>query len=110
VTENAIVKIYRFDPTIDKEPNYESYEVPPEGWCGLRVVDTLMYIYENFDAGLSFRAPCCQRLCGSCTVMVNNKPVLACDALATSQMVIEPVPNRRVLKDLVVEPQTPKTG
>jgi len=103
MNDKAIIKIRRFDPTVDKEPRYETYEVPPEGWGGLKVIDTLRYIYENFDPGLSFREPCRQRLCGACTVMVNNKPVLACDALSEKEMVIEPVAKYQVLKDLIVD-------
>lgn len=48
----AKVKMFRFDPTIDKEPRYETYEVPSEGWFGIKVIDTIRYIYENFAPGL----------------------------------------------------------
>ena len=101
MTDKATVKIYRFDPAVDGEPRYETYEVPPEGWYGVKVIDTIRYIYENFDSGLSFREPCRQRLCGACTIMLNSKPVLACDAFSEKDMVIEPLPNRRLIKDLV---------
>ena len=49
MTEKAIVKIYRFDPAGDKEPRFDTYEVPEEGWRDLRVIETLSYIYENFE-------------------------------------------------------------
>ena len=103
MTENAVVKIFRFDPSVDKEARYETYEVPPEGWRDLRVLETLRYIYDNFDPGLSFREQCYQRLCGACIVMVNKKPVLACDASSTSEMLIEPMPTFDVIKDLVID-------
>jgi succinate dehydrogenase/fumarate reductase iron-sulfur protein len=101
--DNAKVKIFRFDPFKDKEPRYEVYEVPPEGWCDLKIIDTIRYIYEKFAPGLSFREPCRQRLCGGCAIMVNKRPVLACDALAEKEMTIEPVPKYKVLKDLIVD-------
>jgi len=97
------VKIFRFDPSVDQEPRFENYEIPPEGWCGIKIIDTIRYIYENCAPGLSFREPCRQQLCGACTVMVNKKTVLSCDALSEKEMTIEPVPNRRVLKDLIVD-------
>ncbi len=103
MSDNATIKIRRFDPSVDKEPRYDAYEVPPEGWDGRKVIDTLRYIYENLDPGLSFREPCRQRLCGACTVMVNSKAVLACDALSQKEMVIEPVAKYQVLKDLIVD-------
>ena len=101
--EKAKVKMFRFDPTIDKEPRYETFEVPSEAWFGIKVIDTIRYIYENFAPGLSFREPCRQQLCGGCVIMVNKKPVLACEAFAEKEMTIEPVPKYRVLKDLIVD-------
>jgi len=101
--DKATVKIYRFDPTIDKKPRYETYEVPPEAWRGVRIIDTIRYIYENFDQGISFREPCRQQICGACLVMVNKKLVLACDAFSTNDMIVEPSPNHRLIKDLAVE-------
>jgi len=99
----AKVKIFRFDPSMDKEPRYEIYEVPPEGWRDQKIIDTIRYIYEKFAPGLSFREPCHQRYCGGCAIMVNKRPVLACDALAEKEMTIEPVPKYKVLKDLIVD-------
>ncbi len=101
--DDAKVKIFRFDPMVDKEPRYETYEVPPEAWRGVKIIDTLRYIYEHFAPGLSFREPCRQQLCGACAVMVNKKPVLACDAISEKEMIIEPVPKYRVFKDLIVD-------
>lgn len=101
--DRAIVKIFRFDPTIDEEPRYETYDVPAEAWNRRKVIDVIRYIYEHYAPGLSFREPCRQQVCGACTVMVNKKPVLACEAIAEKEMIIEPVNKRKVLKDLVVD-------
>jgi succinate dehydrogenase/fumarate reductase iron-sulfur protein len=103
MAEKATVKIFRFDPSQDKEPRYETYEVPYEHWHGVKVIDTLRYVYETFDTGLSFREPCRQQLCGACAVSVNKKTVLACDAYSEHEMTIEPLPDRAVLKDLIAE-------
>ena len=103
MNENARVKIYRFDPSVDKEARYEQYEVPPEGWRDLMVIDTLKYIYENLDSDLAFRGPCHIQVCGACTVMVNNKLCLACETPSKEEMLIEPVSKSRVLKDLIVD-------
>lgn len=99
----ATVTIFRFDPTVDKEPRHETYKVPSEAWKSRRVIDVIRYICENFAPDLSFRDPCCVRLCGSCTVKVNSKPVLACDAFAEQEMLIEPLSRDRIIKDLAVE-------
>jgi len=102
-TDKAVVKIFRFDPSLDKEPRYETYEIPSEAWNRRKVIDVIRYIYENFAPGLSFREPCRQQVCGACTVRVNNKPVLACDAIAEKEMTIEPSDKKKVLKDLIVD-------
>jgi succinate dehydrogenase/fumarate reductase iron-sulfur protein len=98
----AEVKVFRFDPTIDKEPRYETYEIPYEAWGDHKITDVLQYICENFSPDLAYREACYQGLCGCCTVRVNNKPVLACEEFAEQQMVIEPLKMDQVLKDLVV--------
>lgn len=110
MTDNATVKIRRFDPTVDTKPRYKTYKVPPEGWQGVKVIETIRYIYEHFDPGLSFREPCRQQICGACIVVVNNKPVLACDSFSEKDMVIEPLPNRRPIKYLVVDLVTRQRG
>ena len=103
MSDNAIVKIRRFDPEANSEPGYDTFEVPPEAYKGLKVVDALRYIYENLDNSLAFRETCDQRMCGACAIVVNSKSVLACDALAEKEMVIEPAANRKVLRDLIVD-------
>ncbi len=101
-TEEAKVTLFRFDPSVDKEPRHETYTVPGEAWKRRRVIDVIRYIYEHLAPDLSFREPCGVRLCGSCTIKVNNKPVLACDAFAEQEMTIEPLSIDRVIKDLAI--------
>lgn len=101
--ESAQVEVYRFDPSLDRVPRFETYEVPHEQWHGVKVIDTIRYIYESLAPGLSFREPCRQQVCGDCVVLVNRKPVLACAVFSEKRMTIEPLPGRKVLKDLIVE-------
>jgi len=99
--EKVTAKIFRYDPTIDAEAHYDTFEVPHDP--GMRVLDVLFYIHENLDPSLAFRYCCRRRRCGSCGLMVNGKPVLACMAEAKEKMVLEPSPNLPVIRDLVVE-------
>lgn len=102
-TAQAKVTLFRFDPTTDKEPRHETYILPAEAWENRRVMDVIHYIYEHMAPDLSFREPCGVRICGCCAIKVNNKPVLACDAFAEKEMVIEPLAIDRVIKDLAVK-------
>jgi succinate dehydrogenase/fumarate reductase iron-sulfur protein len=99
----ARVKIWRFDPSVDQEARYDTYELPADNWGHTKVIDVLRLIYEKYDPGLSFRDGCRQQLCRACAVMVNNKVRLACDAFIEKETIIEPLPNRRVIKDLVTD-------
>lgn len=106
--DSATITIFRFDPTVDKKPRYESYKVPYKYWYEVKVIDTIRYVYETLAPGLSFREPCRQQVCGACAMLVNKKLVLACDVLSEKEMIIEPLPNRKVLKDLITDLQEEK--
>ncbi len=101
--DEAMVTIYRFDPTLDAEPRHEIYKVPNEVWSGRKVIDVIRYIYENLAPGLSYREPCGHCVCGACAILLNKKQVLACATLAEKEMLIEPPADHRVIKDLAVE-------
>lgn len=101
--ENISATVFRYDPTMEKTAHYETYDVPFER--GMRVLDVLRYIQENYDNSFVFRYSCRRSKCGSCSVMVNGKPVLACIGDAKKKMVIEPSPNLPVIRDLVVDTQ-----
>ncbi|MDW8045454.1 MAG: succinate dehydrogenase/fumarate reductase iron-sulfur subunit [Nitrososphaerota archaeon] len=95
------VKLFRFDPSKDATPRYELYEVPYEK--GDRVLDVLRYIHEELGVDVAFRYACRSRFCGTCGVLVNGKPILACWEEVLPKMVIEPLPNFPIIKDLVID-------
>jgi succinate dehydrogenase/fumarate reductase-like Fe-S protein len=99
--EKATVKIWRFDPAVNAQARYEIYHLPPGNWDRVKVIDALRYIYENCDPGISFREPCRQGYCKACAVKINNKVRLACQVFLEEETVIEPAPNRTVIKDIV---------
>jgi len=99
--EKVTAKVFRYDPTTDNAHRYETYEVPHEK--GMRILGVLLYIQENIDTSLAFRYSCRRRRCGSCGVIVNGKPRLACMEAAEKEMVIEPLPDMPIIRDLVVE-------
>lgn len=75
----------------------------------MTLLDVLMYIKDNFDETLAFRSSCRMGICGSCGVVVDGQPMLACYTqilhLNSDSLVIEPLPNMKVIKDLVVDIQ-----
>lgn len=94
-------KIFRYDPTTDAAPRYDTLEVPFEP--RMRVLDVLEYAVEECGIGLGFRYFCGVKRCGMCGVKVNGKPVLACWEEASPSMVIEPLDHMPVIRDLTVD-------
>jgi fumarate reductase iron-sulfur subunit len=94
--------VLRYNPETDDEPRFQSYEVPcREDWV---VLDALNYIKENLDPTLSYRWSCHMAVCGSCGMMINQEPKLACKAfLRDYQGVIrvEPLRHFPIERDLV---------
>ena len=99
------INILRYDPERDKSPHFQEFAVP--AGRGTTVLDSLLHIKENLDSTLTFRASCRMGICGSCGVFINGFPYLAChtqlEELHSGKLVIRPLPNMPVIKDLVVD-------
>ncbi len=115
--------VYRKKP--NEEPKYEKYEIPIRK--GMTILDALFYIQDHLDSTLAFRYACRGAICGSCSVTVDKYPQLACRTQITvvktqtvpklpeitfgdvsewdedNEILIEPLPNMPVIKDLVVD-------
>jgi len=95
------VRVKRFDPSSDKEPRYEEFRVPYVE--GDRILDALLRIYEDRDHSLAVRYSCKVGACSICNVMANGKPVLACQERIRDGMIIDPISNYALVRDLVVD-------
>lgn len=98
--ESSSVTIRRYDPE-GRGSCEVTYEVPFEP--GMTVLETLRYIYENYDGSLAFNYGCRYGRCGTCAVMVNGRPSLICRDGSLKEMKIEPLYNFPVVKDLVID-------
>jgi len=96
------VKVFRYNPDKDHSPYYQSFIVPYKEQ--MTVLDTLNHIYEYYDPTLAYRWNCRAGQCGSCAILLNGKPCLACrtqiDPKVTSS--ITPLLQFPVIKDIVV--------
>jgi len=103
----ATIKVYRFDPEQDEKPRYEEFDVDMSP--GRTVLNLLHDIHYNEDPTLSFRRSCQSAICGSCAMHVNGRTGLSCSMQAKplldrdGYLVVEPMKNMPVLKDLVVD-------
>lgn len=95
--------IRRYDPEKGGNPYWQSYPVPFTE--GMTILDGLHSIRENMDPTLVWRYSCRMGICGSCAMLVNSFPVLACNTqvseVAKSELAVAPLPNFDTIKDLV---------
>jgi succinate dehydrogenase / fumarate reductase iron-sulfur subunit len=69
------------------------------------VLESLINVKENLDPKLSLRYSCRMGICGSCAMVINGKPGLACETLLSSfesdTIKISPMVGHPILKGLV---------
>jgi len=98
------LKIFRFDPGKDEKPYYQTYTV--EAQPTDRLLDCLNRIRWEQDPTLSFRMSCAHGVCGSDGMRINGICGLPCQKLVKDfkeEVLLEPMPVFRVIKDLVVD-------
>jgi fumarate reductase iron-sulfur subunit len=105
VAERITLEVTRYHPGRDREPGFQTYEVPlRKDWV---VLDALNYVKDSMDGSLSFRWSCRMGICGSCGMMVNGAPKLTCATFlsdyAPGPVRIEPLKHFPILRDLVVD-------
>ena len=104
------LRVFRYDPDVDKEPVYETYAVPLNG----SVLDGLRYVLEHHASSLSFRYGCWgpgYERCGACAMLINESPGFSCKvALRPGSMTVEPHPKFEVIKDLTIDFDRERTG
>jgi succinate dehydrogenase / fumarate reductase iron-sulfur subunit len=122
--ETYALKIRRFDPESGDPAYWEEFnvELDPER----SVLDGILQVRGDQDGSLAIRCSCQAAICGSCGVKINGRSRLACNTLigeaaedakrrlgdrdgvtsaqdTSSAIVVEPMGNMPVLKDLIVD-------
>jgi succinate dehydrogenase/fumarate reductase-like Fe-S protein len=82
---------------------WQSWEVPFEQ--GQTVLDGLRWIRAQREPSLAIRFSCINaNACKECMIQVDGETVYACTTrLAEGGMSLEPLPNKKLIKDLVTE-------
>lgn len=101
------VKIFRFDPCIDKEGYFQGFSVPFSQDDHWTVMDVLDYISINFDSSLAYfkHSACDHGICGRCALKVNGQVKLACTCTINKdeELIIEPKNDSSIIRDLVID-------
>ena len=99
------ISVLRFNPQDPQsEPHMQTYEI--EEAEGMTLFIALMEIREKQDPSLEFDFVCRAGICGSCGMMVNGSPTLACRTLTKDQgteISLAPLPVFELIADLSVD-------
>ncbi len=103
ILKTVTIEALRYNPEKDSAPRLQQYSVPVSK--GMTVLDGLHWIKENLDNTLSWRSSCRMGICGSCGMFINGLPRLACNLqivhLHTDRISVKPLPNYKIIRDLV---------
>ena len=98
------LRILKFNPKTDDKKKFIEYQVPYEKWT--TVLDTILDVKKHLDHSIAVRYSCRQATCGSCGMIINGRPRLACftkiSELDSSVIRVEPMNNFPIIRDLVV--------
>jgi succinate dehydrogenase/fumarate reductase-like Fe-S protein len=105
--KTARLKIRRGD---SRNPaRYEEFAVPFED--GATVLDALTWIRTYRDPSLAIRYSCINaNVCKECTIAIDGMVLYACTTrlVADRTMLLDPLPGKRHLRDLVSETRPPR--
>jgi len=98
------ISILRFDPNDPEDfPHMETFEI--EEADGMTLFIALNEIREHHDNSLKFDFVCRAGICGSCSMLVNGHPTLACRTLTKTLGVninLAPLPLFELIGDLSI--------
>ena len=98
------IEVLRYHPERDDAPAWQAYTVPYSD--DMSVLQGLQAIKDTQDGSLSFRWSCRMAICGSCGMMINGRPRLACETflrdLAPGPVRVEALAHFPIERDLVV--------
>jgi succinate dehydrogenase / fumarate reductase, iron-sulfur subunit len=104
-TRRMVVRVLRHTTGAETAPRFDTFELDVRP--GMTVLAALFAIQQQQDASLAFRFSCRGAVCGSCSMTINGRCGLACRTqlwpMPTSEIVLEPLPNLDVVRDLVVD-------
>jgi succinate dehydrogenase / fumarate reductase iron-sulfur subunit len=121
------LRVMRYEPGREARPRYQVYDV--KDVPGQTVLGALFEIQDTQDGSLAFRYSCRGAVCGSCAMLINKVPRLACRTQLkevmeegpsklevfgpmdkavpgwdpATEVLVEPLPNFPVTRDLVVD-------
>ncbi|UJF25214.1 succinate dehydrogenase/fumarate reductase iron-sulfur subunit [Suttonella sp. R2A3] len=106
MSNTITLEVMRYRPDQDDTPWAQTFDI--EWTQDMSILDALGIIKDDFAPELAYRWSCRMEVCGSCGMVVNGVPKLACstfvrDYADEGKITIAPLDQMPVEKDLVVD-------
>src|SRR5215208_6577393 len=103
------LRIRRYSPESGEAAHWDDFTIDLDGHRS--VLDGILQARDRQDGSIGIRCSCRAAICGSCGVRINGRPTLAChthldkaaETAPDGAIVVEPMGNMPVLKDLIVD-------
>jgi succinate dehydrogenase / fumarate reductase iron-sulfur subunit len=104
-SKSITLRIARYNPEHDDSSKFMEFTIPYERWT--TVLEAILEVKKHLDHSVAVRYSCRQATCGSCGMMINGKPRLACFTkiieLNSDVVTVEPMNNFPIIRDLAVK-------
>ncbi len=77
IARTVTFRVRRFEPGKDRAPRWDDHRI--EVLPGMTVLDGLWKVKELAAPSLAWRSSCRMGICGSCGMLINGRPRLACN-------------------------------
>jgi len=98
------LRVAKFNPKTDHEKKWIDFQIPYQKWT--TVLDAILEAKKYLDHSIAVRYSCRQATCGSCGMIINGRPRLACftkiSELNSDVVTVEPMKNFPIIRDLTV--------
>ena len=102
------LKLRRYSPETGQAAYWQEFTIDLDGHRS--VLDGILQAKDREDGSIGIRCSCQAAICGSCGVRINGRARLACNTKLSEAVergddgaiVVEPMGNMPVLKDLIV--------
>ena len=99
------IEVLRYQPEGPLEPYVERFDIPYTD--DMSVLQGLQHVKDHVDGSLTFRWSCRMAICGSCGMMIDGVPRLACRTFlrdfAPGPLRVEALDHFPIERDLVVD-------
>jgi len=103
IGETFRLRVARENPALKTGRSYQEFTIPYE--VGMTVLNALLYAKEHLDHSIAIRYSCRMASCGSCGMVINGVPRLACytqvTELPNSPITVGPLDHYPLVRDLV---------